>query len=473
MSTQIQKQNIELTKMNASSEINLPKFFGLKQIAFDAAGVLDNPVYLSRDKKPDEGCKIWGYVESHNDLAIALENDTHTYEVVKADVARQSYFDFDGKYQQVRGLLLKVFGGDNDDDMKPSSDIDSFFEDCVSNLISDFRLEHRHELGEINQDPQLVWTDASRGPKFSKHVVDKSIHFNNQKDCEVYHKKLREYMNDEDQFSAVSICFDKSVYDKDRSMRCVNQSKMTCKTDPRPLRITSQHQIKDTLITCISQNSTLFNVPEKWIKKHKETPVVIRSKEEMESDEPEVDLLLANISGSRFEEYAEWCNMVWCLYAVGLIPEQIHQESNERCPSKYEWTGCEGLIQQYNHANSKYSIETLRAWAKNDTGFESFRHKSLETVANSLPKNREDHLQFIEFTRQYHGQHVKGVGSSEGAVPIEQLERDLAKVVQHNITDKSFTVYAHDEKHFHQMKNSHTVHLSIIGYMQVKKSKCR
>ena len=113
MSTQIQKQNIELTKMNASSEINLPKFFGLKQIAFDAAGVLDNPVYLSRDKKPDEGCKIWGYVESHNDLAIALENDTHTYEVVKADVARQSYFDFDGKYQQVRGLLLKVFGGDN------------------------------------------------------------------------------------------------------------------------------------------------------------------------------------------------------------------------------------------------------------------------------------------------------------------------------------------------------------------------
>ena len=50
MSTQLQKDNIELTKMNASSQINIPKFFGLKQIAFDAAGVLDNPVYLSRDK---------------------------------------------------------------------------------------------------------------------------------------------------------------------------------------------------------------------------------------------------------------------------------------------------------------------------------------------------------------------------------------------------------------------------------------
>ena len=165
MSTQLQKDNIELTKMNTSTQNNPLKFFGLKQLAFDAAGVLNNPVYLSRDKKPDEGCKLWGYVESHNDLAIALQNDTHTYEVVKADVTRQSYFDFDGKYQQVRGLLLKVFGGEDEGDMKPSSDIDSFFEDCVSNLISDFRLEYRHELGEINQDPQLVWTDASRGPK--------------------------------------------------------------------------------------------------------------------------------------------------------------------------------------------------------------------------------------------------------------------------------------------------------------------
>ena len=204
--------------------------------------------------------------------------------------------------------------------MQPSSDIDSFFEDYVSNLIPDFRLEYERELGGISQEPDLVWTDASRGPKFSKRVVDKSIHFNNQKECEIYHSKLRDYMNDED-FAAISICFDKCVYDKDRSMRCVNQSKMTCKAEPRPLRITSQHQIKDTLITCISPDSTLFNVPEKWSKKHKETPVVIRSKEEMEGDEPEVDLLLANISDTRFEEYAEWCNMVWCLYAVGFTPE--------------------------------------------------------------------------------------------------------------------------------------------------------
>ena len=45
-----------------------------------------------------------------------------------------------------------------------------------------------------------------------------------------------------------------------------------------------------------------------------------------------------------------------------------------------------------------------------------------------------------------------GLDSGDGAVPIEQLERDLAKVVQYNITDKSFTVYTHDEKQFHQMK---------------------
>ena len=73
----------------------------------------------------------------------------------------------------------------------------------------------------------------------------------------------------------------------------------------------------------------------------------------------------------------------------------LHQNKYIRYQMSCEWKSCEGLIQQYNHAKSKYSIETLRSWAKRDTGFESFRHKSLETVANSLPKNREDQLQLM------------------------------------------------------------------------------
>lgn len=84
-------------------------------------------------------------------------------------------------------------------------------------------------------------------------------------------------MNDEEQFSPVAICFDKNVYDKDRSMRCANQSKMTCKTEPRPLQITSGHEIKIRLLL-VFPDSKSFHVPPqaKCVKKHKETLVVIK-----------------------------------------------------------------------------------------------------------------------------------------------------------------------------------------------------
>jgi len=443
MSLQTQKENLAYTKMQSNKE-NKPTIFKKKDLAFQAGSLLNNPVYISKDLVADEGVKQWGFFEDHDDLANYLENDNHIYEVIKHDQKRQSYFDFDGKRLDVYKELHRVYADEGDEEAlkqnSPEEDIHKFFEDCVSDMISDFRLENEKDFPGISREPDLVWIDASRGSKFSKHVVDRSIHFNDKKASEVYHMKLQIYMNDDSNFSPVALCFDKCVYDTDRSMRCVNQSKKTV-NKPRPLQLSSSHTIKDTLITYISPESNLFNVPEKWQKKHRETPIVIRTKEELENDIPELTLLESHLSDERFVDYNEWMKTVWCMYATGYTSEQIHYISNERCPEKYDWQACESLIQQYNHGKSKYSIDTLRAWAKSDSGFEPDR--VLEKTQNILPKEREQHMQFLDLLKKYTNSVI------QSGPPLDQFHKDVSKCVQYIMGGEcQFSMYTNDDKQF-------------------------
>ena len=97
------------------------------------------------------------------------------------------------------------------------------FKDNVFNAISDFRLENTQYFEGV-PGPDLVWLDASRKDNFSKHLTDRSIAFENQKDCEIHHRTFREYINSDTEYQIVAKSLDHCVYDKDRAMRMVNQS---------------------------------------------------------------------------------------------------------------------------------------------------------------------------------------------------------------------------------------------------------
>ena len=82
--------------------------------------------------------------------------------------------------------------------------------------------------------------------------------FENQKDCEIYHRKFREYINSYSAYQIVALTLDQCAYDKDRGMRMANQSKLTAK-EPRVLTIESDHDIEDTFVCNVTKGTPFLS----------------------------------------------------------------------------------------------------------------------------------------------------------------------------------------------------------------------
>ena len=218
------------------------EFFHRKQNEFDEDEKHDNPIYISRDVKPDVGTKEFDFVNSYQELAKLTEFNNNLYELIKETVPRYSYGDCDSKFITVRAHALSQELPSNSTD----NEIFQMFRDSVYNAISDFRLDNAQYFEGV-PEPDLVWLYASKGHKFSKHFTDKSMAFENPKDCEICHRKFREYINSDIAYQIVALTLDQCVYDKDRAMRMVNQSKLTTK-EPRVLTIESDHDIEDNFV---------------------------------------------------------------------------------------------------------------------------------------------------------------------------------------------------------------------------------
>lgn len=351
-------------------DINKMKtFYKKKQDMFDAVGY-DKPYYFSKDISTDGAFKEFFWYDDINDVKEILEIDNNIYEIIAENKQRYSYFDLDGTYHSFQKHINN----------------DMYVDDFILKKFIDYLQEFKETFGFKEDIDNLVILQGTKPNKISFHIIDKSISLKNNYECNLYHKKFIEYLIKNE--SCLLDLLDKNVYDKDRNFRCINQSKMS-KT-PYPLK--SKSEICDTLV-CSTEPSV--DIPAVWkISKDK----IVKPPEKVVIDNAEIDLLLQHINDERWIDYQLWIETVWCLLALKVDVDTIHLKSDEIGIDKYNKNDLDSVIKNYD-SSKKWSMNTLRKWAEEDTGF------IVETVFEKpvpvLDENKQNHITCIDIQRKY------------------------------------------------------------------------
>ena len=393
---------------------------------------IDKDVYLSFDVAKDKAFKNFTAM-SWDELKDYTREDNHMYEIIKTEVPRYSYFDIEGSYKQV----YKHYEIEDMNELENKIIID------LKLAIEDFKYNNDRE-----EDTDLVVLSASNNSKLSLHVIDKTVALSDKNDCKVYHDTFLTHIRNMPQ---LTLFIDKAVYDSDRNFRLVNQSKFT--SNPRPLRLKSDHSISDTFITCVEKNKETVKIPKCWIKTKK---VFVKPiKEELDKcEETELNMLIEKLGDKRFDSYSVWVVTVWCLFACGATNEQIHFESSSRCPEKYDYESVESQIKQYDHEKSKFNIDTLRAWAKQDSGFEIDR--VLDKVPKAQSKNKAEHFQFLDLLRKYQGKEFHLMNG------LDEFCKDISSCVSMVLSSTTqFVMYTNDNNQYEITKQVPVLTFSI------------
>jgi hypothetical protein len=408
------------------------QFFAKKDLCFQQ--VPDADVYVSKDISPNDASKQFAGM-SWAELSSYTQENNHLYEIIKEDRPRYSYFDIDATFQKVKHAL------------KDCDDFGEMIQQRLRLAIEDFKADN-----DIDEVCDLVVLEACTKNKFSYHFVDRSISFANKDDCKVYHEKFLDHLYENNETLLTSV-IDKVVYDKDRNFRLVNQSKM--KDDAVPLSLKSSHEHEDTYITRVDDTSR-YEIPKRWLKK-KRKEVIAPIVENLEDNETEELLMIIDkLKDERFIEYDLWLKTVWAMHACGLPVDEIHYISESRCPEKYDYHSTEAVIKQYEHSKSKFSIETLKAWAKADDGFEIERVR--DRTKKEQPQNKEDHFQFLDLIRKYNGVCFPMKSG------IDIFEKEVSSCVSMVMGgDQVFSMYTNNDeqfdltKHLPKLRFSYTV----------------
>jgi hypothetical protein len=345
-------------------------FYKKKQDMFDDVGY-DKPYYFSKDISTDGAFKEFFYCDDIEDVKEILEVDNNIYEIIQESKQRYSYFDLDGTYQSFQKHITD----------------DLYIDDFILREIKVMLEEFKERYGFDEDIDNLTILQGTKPNKISFHIIDKSIVLKNCYECNLYHIKFIEYLQEKD--NCLLDLLDKGVYDKDRNFRCINQSKKT--KIPYPLK--SKEEITNTLVCC---KSTPIDIPALWkISQNK----IIKPPEKVIIDNTEIELLLKHINDNRWTEYKLWIETVWCLISLKVDTDLIHDLSYEICPDKYDKNTLDCIIKQYDPSKN-WTINTLRKWAEEDTGF--IVEREFDRVQPILSEVREEHITWLDLQSKYH-----------------------------------------------------------------------
>jgi hypothetical protein len=120
------------------------------------------------------------------------------------------------------------------------------------------------------------------------------------------------------------------------------------------------------------------------------------------------------------------------------------------------------VIKQYEHSKSKFSIETLKAWAKTDSGFEIER--VVERLKKEQPKKKEEHYQFLQLLKDYDGRTFpESNGLNEF---IKQVSCCVSMVLNSSTT---FCMYSNDDNQYDLTKEIPKLHFGITKMVNTPK----
>jgi len=404
--------------------------YAKKQPCYDAE--IDKDVYLSFDIV--EGKKFKNFTAmSWDDLRDYVRTDNHLYEIIRDERPRYSYYDIEGSFTQVN----KLYNVENMDELEKNVIIE------LKLAIENFKYEN-----DMEEDTELVILSASTNAKLSLHVLDRNVILSNKDESKIYHETLFENVKN---IPKVYHPLDKGVYDPDRNFRLFNQTKIG---DPRPFKIKSDHSVNDTFITCVDKNKEVLKIPPRWTKVKKKVFVKTVKEQLEEAEKDELNMLIDKLDNKRFIEYTDWRNTVWCLYSCGATIDQIHFESETRYPENYNIDECDKVIKSYEHEKSKFNIDTLRCWARQDSGFEIDR--ILDKVPKAQSKNKAEHFQFLDLLRKYQG---KEFHLMDG---LDEFCKDVSSCVSMVLgSTTSFVMYTNDNNQYEMSSKIPELNFSI------------
>jgi hypothetical protein len=412
----------------------MTKFYKKKDEMFADVGY-DKPYYFSKDISTDGAFKEFFYCDDIEDVKEILEVDNNIYEIIAENKSRHSYFDLDGTYQSFQKHIT--------DDMY----IDDF-------ILREFKvmLEEFKELyGFVEDIDNLTILQGTKPNKISFHIVDKSVVLKNCYECNLYHKKFIEYLIEKD--NCLLDLLDKGVYDKDRNFRCINQSKKT--KIPYPLK--SKSEISDTLVCCKSNN--ILNIPAAWkISKDK----IVKQPEKVVIDNEEVNFYVNKLKDERWIDYKLWIETVWCLMALKVDVDTIHEKSNEIGIDKYNKNDLDSVIKQFD-ATKKWSLNTLRKWVQEDNeGIEIHFDKN----APVLDENKDNHIDHLKLQNEFDGRvFIDGIG-------LDDMYNKVSQCI-HYIQNgaRTFAVYVNSDNQFHITEKLNQIKFTIMNSNDKEKPK--
>jgi hypothetical protein len=436
MNNKNRKQNLADSQMDETHiDKDPPTIYYSKATMYEREPNKD--IYCAMDKSDSDSSKTF-VAMNYDEIEGYLQDNLHIYEIIRSDKPRFPYFDIECSYQKLQ--KHEEWAGITD-----MNEIAEKFVNQFKGLMKDFKDDEG-----FNVEHDLVVMNSSSNAKFSLHIIDRSLVLANKEDCAKYHSVfIDNYIGQENPH--IFHLVDKCVYDTDRMFRMVNQSKISDTT--RVLKITSDHDLMESLVTKVDKEP--ITIPKKGLwKKVIVNNVIVPIKTDLDDDEEsEVTLLVSKLSDKRFDEYNEWCQTTWCLHACGMSSDDIHFESQVRCPEKYEYGSTDTIIKQYDHTKSKFSIHTLRAWAKKDSGYEVERH--VERKQAVQPINKEEHFQYIQLLKKYdHKNFDNGLG-------FDEFKKDVSLCVSHIMGGQSmFSMYTNESNQFDLTKNLPTLTFS-------------
>jgi len=321
----------------------------LEQVATDGT----DDVFLSRDVLPNSGVKQ--FAQSNWDTYVALlQSNNHIYEIIDKDTHRYSYLDLDysdlahfhayiqtNEYIASRNYLITE----------------------VKQALQDWH-ESNREPFDINK---LVILDSSYEKKVSLHIVNRNILFKNSEDCKIWHEHFKDFIDNESvrnrKYDILTIpkCLDMAPYSSFQNFRSVNQSKMINDPLKKPvtLKIISEHEIRDSIVTFISEGDKPCEISPEW---YPEIEDVIEFIMPENIDISDVLNIFINLTPALLEDRETWMKIVWAGKNLGLSDEEILLISNKA--QNHDEEATLKLIREHNPANSTIGIGTIFFYLK-------------------------------------------------------------------------------------------------------------
>jgi hypothetical protein len=376
--------SLQLVTMTQPKTNNKYITYRKKSEMYDNAIVGD--VCVAMDGAAGKKYKVFAHVPS-NELASFCETDHHAYEIIRKDKPRYPYFDVESK--------------DYDDDD---------YEKClayVKSSYANFLIEN--ELPQVDESDWVVLQSHKPG-KMSYHLLDRSRVLNNLSDTKLYFDNFRVFLNNRQEIDGYDVAeniIDWGVYDTDRMIRMVGQSKWESAKNPVLKIVGFKYTPNQTFITKIRPQDETVIIPASFkIKtKPKTQPQPTQTQSQPTSSSSKLDKdtegAFRNTSSARWDDRHTWMDAVFCAVHLGASTEFIHEMSKRS--SKYDPVMVDCMVNQYDSEKSPYTRKTVAAWAFEDTGYEAER--VLERL-QPKQKTEEPLYHYIAFTKEFQGKEI-------------------------------------------------------------------